>query len=347
MNTYFKKPYSILTMGVAVVAAALITVACAGGGDVRNFENTILPLFSTDGAFNAEGKACSSCHYGVTHDSAHEMSLVTFDGIMLGADTVTGMGMNIVGNGMGWDFSILKSRLRNTRMPPGWAWDMDEANRDTAEIQAIGLLVMGNVTVADYAAQADTALGEIGNTGLLAMAAPTIAQCPPAVGQTLCWTAPAATTIGGLLTTGATFFAGSVACTACHMGNDETSAHELDLKTRAGLYSGADVLSSPPGVDILGRNEACAGYDTDPADPNDTHTTNLDKDAEFTNLGCGFVNWGGSKLRSRLRNTRMPPGWEAVNTGATYDEGAANRDSDAILDIRDWIEAGTPDVGTF
>ncbi len=49
--------------------------------------------------------------------------------------------------------------------------------------------------------------------------------------------------------------------------------------------------------------------------------------------------WSGSILRNRLRNTRMPPGWE-------FDLAQTNRDTWAIESIQNWVEAGAPE-GAF
>lgn len=92
-----------------------------------------------------------------------------------------------------------------------------------------------------------------------------------------------------LFTTPGAWFEGSQACTDCHYDNSEDSYHEMDLSSYDGILLGGDVLSKPPGEAIV-----VAG------------------------------DWEGSKLRGRLRNNRMPPGWE-------FDLTEENRDGPTIL----------------
>lgn len=110
------------------------------------------------------------------------------------------------------------------------------------------------------------------------------------------------------------WFEGSQACTECHFDNSEDSRHEMDLSSHAGILLGGDVLSDPPGVAIV--------------IPGD---------------------WEASKLRGRLRDNRMPPGWE-------FDIEETNRDGPlvtvdgvdvtAVDLIGAWVDAGAPD-GAF
>jgi hypothetical protein len=92
------------------------------------------------------------------------------------------------------------------------------------------------------------------------------------------------------------WFEGSRACDGCHFANSEASNHEMDLGTYEGILAGADVLEEPPGVSILGESGA----------------------------GAGDYDWDSSKLHARLRNNRMPPGWE-------FDITEENRDGPLIL----------------
>jgi len=84
------------------------------------------------------------------------------------------------------------------------------------------------------------------------------------------------------------WFEGSPACASCHNGNTETSLHEMDLTNYEGILKGADVVSNPPGAPIIVPGD-----------------------------------WHASKLRDRLRNNRMPPGW-------TFDITEANRDGPVV-----------------
>ncbi|MCB8948642.1 MAG: c-type cytochrome [Ardenticatenaceae bacterium] len=114
-----------------------------------------------------------------------------------------------------------------------------------------------------------------------------------------------------LFSTENAWFEGSQACTECHFDNSEDSRHEMDLSSYAGIMLGGDVLSDPPGVAIIIPG-----------------------------------NWSDSKLRARLRNNRMPPGWE-------FDIEETNRDGPllehdggnvyAVELIGAWVDAGAPD----
>ena len=75
----------------------------------------------------------------------------------------------------------------------------------------------------------------------------------------------------------------------CHFDNSADSRHEMNLGSYEGLMLGGDVLSAPPGVAIV--------------IPGD---------------------WANSKLRERLRNNRMPPGWE-------FDIEEGNRNGPVII----------------
>ncbi|MBK8781774.1 MAG: hypothetical protein IPO22_08170 [Anaerolineales bacterium] len=92
------------------------------------------------------------------------------------------------------------------------------------------------------------------------------------------------------------WFEGSQACTGCHFGNTENSYHEMDLSSYEGIVTGADSLSAPPGVSILGASA----------------------------VGATDFNWDVSKLRERFRNNRMPPGIE-------FDITEENRDGPLVL----------------
>ncbi|MBI5965261.1 MAG: hypothetical protein HY863_17415, partial [Chloroflexi bacterium] len=82
-----------------------------------------------------------------------------------------------------------------------------------------------------------------------------------------------------LFTANGVWYEGSQACTGCHFANSENSYHEMDLTSYQGIVTGADSISAPPGVSILGASE----------------------------VGQTDFDWDHSKLRSRLRNNRMPP----------------------------------------
>jgi len=70
----------------------------------------------------------------------------------------------------------------------------------------------------------------------------------------------------------------------------------MDLSSYQGIMTGADSISAPPGVSILGASE----------------------------VGATDFDWSHSKLRERLRNNRMPP-------GIAFDITEENRDGPLVL----------------
>jgi hypothetical protein len=70
----------------------------------------------------------------------------------------------------------------------------------------------------------------------------------------------------------------------------------MDLSSYESILTGADSLSSPPGVSILGESA----------------------------IGSGDYDWDHSKLKERLRNNRMTPGWD-------FDITEENRDGPLLL----------------
>jgi hypothetical protein len=70
----------------------------------------------------------------------------------------------------------------------------------------------------------------------------------------------------------------------------------MDLTSYEGILTGADSLEEPPGVSILGESAA----------------------------GAGDFDWDNSKLRARLRNNRMAPGW-------VFDITEGNRNGPLVL----------------
>ncbi|MBT3206089.1 MAG: hypothetical protein HOM14_17225 [Gammaproteobacteria bacterium] len=139
-----------------------------------------------------------------------------------------------------------------------------------------------------------------------------------------------------LFTTAGIWFKGSRSCASCHFDNSENSYHEMDLTSYEGLMKGGDVLSHPPGVPLFGQGNHGAAYD-----------------------------WSHSKLRARLRNNRMPPGWpedltevnrdgpcmkvsngvaEVVKKGDSPTYGC---DLNALGLLETWTKAGAPKKSKF
>jgi len=257
------------------------------------FEADILPLFTTNGVWFEGAQACTGCHFGNTENSYHEMDLTTYQGVITGADSLSSppgvsiLGASAVGEtDFDWDHSKLRGRLRNNRMPPGWEFDITETNRDglCVEVGADGVAVLpgqygcdlngvGVIAVWVEAGAPETDAFEYGGAQLTFER-----DVLPFFTQPGMW------------------FEGSQACTGCHFGNTENSYHEMDLSTYQGVVTGADSLSSPPGVSILGESA----------------------------IGAGDFDWEHSKLRERMRDNRMPPGWE-------FDITEENRDGPLVL----------------
>ena len=99
-----------------------------------------------------------------------------------------------------------------------------------------------------------------------------------------------------LFTQNNVWYEGSQACTGCHFANSANSYHEMDLSSYAGIMAGADVVSAPPGTPILGQSA----------------------------IGESDFNWDNSRMRTRLRNNRMPP-------GITFDITESTRNGPLVL----------------
>jgi len=236
----------------------------SGSATDASFDKDILPLFTTDGIWGEDTAACTSCHFDNSEDSYHEMDLSSYDGIMKGGDVLSDppgvplFGQSKVGaTDYDWGHSKLRGRLRNNRMPPGVEFDITEENRDgpNGEVKVIEAWVKAG-------AKNDATFKN---------------------------------TILPLFTTDGAWGADTAACTSCHFANSEDSYHEMDLSSYDGVMKGADVLSEPPGVTILGNSK----------------------------VGSTDYDWGHSKLKERLRNNRMPPGIE-------FDITEENRDGPIV-----------------
>ncbi|MCX8086036.1 MAG: hypothetical protein N3C63_03935 [Rhodocyclaceae bacterium] len=106
----------------------------AGAKNDAHFNEKVLPLFRTDGAF-AEGlPACTTCHMSNQEPpSFHELDLTSHAGIMLGADSVAKGVANatkIVIPGKPEESSLLQHLLED-RMPPGIAPTEDRDHPNT------------------------------------------------------------------------------------------------------------------------------------------------------------------------------------------------------------------------
>jgi len=267
------------------------------GRDGNSYDATykidIVPLFTTNGLWFEGSQACTGCHFANSENSFHEMDLSTYEGIMAGGDVLSEppgvplFGQSEVGaDDFNWSHSKLRGRLRNNRMPPGWEFDITETNRNgpCLEISDKGVAAM----IGEYGCDLN-AVGLIG------------AWVEAGVPETESFEYGEAALnferdILPFFVTNNMWFEGSQACTGCHFANSENSYHEMNLGTYEGLMLGGDVLSEPPGVPLFGQSE----------------------------VGADDYDWGHSKLRGRLRNNRMSPGWE-------FDITEENRDGPWVL----------------
>ncbi len=261
--------------------------ACEG-----TFEADIQPLFMQNGAWFEGSQACVGCHFAASENSYHQLNMSTYEGIMTGADSlesppgVSILGQAEVGKGdFDWDHSKLRERLRNNRMPPGWEFDITEENRNGPCVE-VGA-EGATVKLGEYGCDL-TAVGLIG--AWVEAGAP---NGEFAYGDA---TLTFERDVLPFFTQPSMWFDGSQACSGCHFAASENSAHQMDLSNYAGILMGADSLESPPGVSILGESEP----------------------------GKGDFDWSASKLRARLRNNRMAPGWE-------FDITEGNRNGPLVL----------------
>ena len=315
------------------------------------YEADILPLFTESSLWFEGAQACSGCHFENSENSYHEMDLVSYEGIMAGGDVLSAPpGVPILGQSevgiidFDWEHAKLRERLRNNRMPPGWPFDISETNRDGPCVEASGDSV---IVVVD--AEGNLQYGcDLNALGVLE--AWVEAGAPET--ETFDFSSGSLVFERDVLpffTEAGMWFVGSQACSSCHFGNNENSYHEMDLSTYEGILKGGDVLSKPPGVPILGQSE----------------------------IGATDYDWGHSKLRARLRNNRMAPGFPfditeenrdgpEIQAGAIIVPGESSEDNDEVEENGDitgpagrqckvkavdligaWVEAGAPEAEVF
>jgi hypothetical protein len=256
------------------------------------FDVDIQPLFMQNNAWFEESQACAGCHFAASENSYHQLNMTTYEGIRTGADSLEEPpGVSILGESepnkgdFDWDHAKLRERLRNNRMPPGWEFDITEENRNGP------CLTVGadgvEVKLGEYGCE-QTAVGLLG--------AWVEAGAPNGDfeygGATLAFERD----VLPFFTQASMWFEGSQACSGCHFAASENSYHQLDLSSYEGIMTGADSLEEPPGVSILGESTP----------------------------GVGDFDWSASKLRARLRNNRMSPGWE-------FDITEGNRNGPLVL----------------
>ncbi|MEO8355114.1 MAG: hypothetical protein ABI621_04305, partial [Chloroflexota bacterium] len=220
----------------------------------------------------------------------HQLNMSTHEGILTGADSLESPpGVSILGESspgsFDWDHSKLRERLRNNRMPPGWEFDITEENRNGPCVEVSNEGV--EVKLDEYGCE-ETAVGLIG--AWVEAGAPNGAFEYGGAALTF------ERDVLPFFTQNNVWFDGSQACSGCHFAASENSYHQMDLSSYEGILTGADSLDSPPGVSILGESSS----------------------------GAGDFDWDHSKLRERLRNNRMAPGWE-------FDITEGNRNGPLVL----------------
>jgi hypothetical protein len=257
------------------------------------FDTDIQPLFTENNLWFEGQQACIGCHFANTENSYHEMDLSNYTGIMSGGDVLSDppgvplFGQSEVGaSDFDWDHSKLRGRLRNNRMPPGWEFDITEENRDglCVEVSADGVQVLPGQYGCD--------LNGVGVISTWVESGAPESDAFEYGGAQLTFERD----VQPFFTEANMWYEGSQACTGCHFANSENSYHEMDLGTYAGIMTGGDALSEPPGVPILGQSE----------------------------FGATDYDWEHSKLKERLRNNRMAP-------GVPFDITEENRDGPMIL----------------
>ncbi len=233
------------------------------------FAEEILPFFTQPGMWFDNSPSCNSCHNGNTETSLHEMDTNSYAGIMAGADVLSeppGVPIIVPGD---WHASKLRDRLRNNRMPPGIPFDITETNRDgpCVEVSPDGVSIPKDDS---GKTKFGCDLNAVGLIGAWVDAGASESEAFEYGGAQLTFERD----ILPFFTQPGMWFDNSPSCNSCHNGNTETSLHEMDTNSYAGIMAGADVLSEPPGVPIIVPGD-----------------------------------WNASKLRARLRNNRMPPGF--------------------------------------
>jgi len=255
------------------------------------FDKDILPLFTKPNIWFDGSLACVSCHTATSKESAHEMGLGSYAGIMTGADSVSNPpGAKIIEPGK-WKESVLRERLRNNRMPAipgqaGWPFRMDESNRDgpCLKVSDKGVEIEkdtdGKIKYGDCKENAVGLIGAWVDAGAKE-------KDPFAYGEAKQLTFER--DVLPFFTQPNMWFEGSLPCSSCHTATSKESAHEMGLGSYAGIMTGVDSVSNPPGAKIIEPGK-----------------------------------WKESVLRGRLRNNRMPPGW-------TFMMDESNRDGPFVL----------------
>ncbi|MFQ5864046.1 MAG: Ig-like domain-containing protein [bacterium] len=308
-----------------------VTVEQALASEV-SFSQHILPMFTTPNFWYSGANACTNCHFAVSDESAHEIDLTSWDGLMKGADSLEDPpGESLLGEsspGAGdfdWEHSELRARLRDNRMPemPGWTFFRDESNRNgpdlTEDPSNPGHLVpkRWSYTSWDNEDNVPNALGLI--QAWVEAGVPNNPNTFTYQGTGFSFTSlDFATDIQPLFIRSNMWFQDSQACTGCHFAISDNSAHQMDLSSHAGMMIGIDSLEDPPGESLFGESAP----------------------------GAGDFDWQNSELRHRLRDNRMPPpAWpffldESNRDGPTITDPTTGLPIRAVDLIGKWIADG-------
>ena len=312
-----------------------------------SFIYDIQPMMTTDEFWSPGSDACTWCHYANNEDSLgskHVMDLGSYEGIMYGADPdpddLVGSGHPLFGESVtgqtdyDWDHAMLRSRIRNNRMPqaPGWEFWRNEGNRNGYD------LVIGS----DGQSDAVSTTGSYTSWGD-EWATDNATGVPNALGMVEAWVedlkAGGDLNVGGdvpfsyggrsdltfnndvlqFFTQPDMWFTNSQECTECHFANIDESYHLMDVSNYDGFIYGADGGEHP-----LLNGETTALESTDD------------------------IDWSESRLRKRLRDNRMPPNShfllsEENRDGPDVWDAVQGEMVTAIDLIGLWLAAGAPE----
>ncbi len=307
--------YLLLMIGLAATLTACGSSSSSStpaAATTYDFETDVLPLFTAADGFVSGGTACSTCHFsGTSMALGHEMDLATFAGFQAGADAVSDPGAEpILGQA-----TASQDGTTNLTTAAGGTNATDWGESGLKRRLRNNRMPPGITSAVSRDVDGTTDMGVWVTAGALEATFDTVD------GASLTSLSPKSllATAGEFDTSSAT----SVACTTCHYsGTSMALGHEMDLASWAGVQAGADAVSDPGAEPILGQ--ATASQDG---------TTNI----TTASGGANPTDWGGSGLRARLRNNRMPPGISSSSA----------RTTNQITLVESWITAGALATDTF
>ncbi len=271
-----------------------------------SYARDIEPLFRTADLWFPGAKSCDSCHFSGNDNSAAEMELASYAGLMAGSwgFTAPSLARSVLGESsryakdFDWERSVLRRRLTEARMPPDGPFSLQALGRDGPQVALDG----------GGAAPALDVLGAWVGAGAPEHAAFDVPD------------AGAATFAGDVLPLFVTpnlWYPGAASCDFCHFQSTPRASAELRLRDWAGIMAGARSRTAPPGFSILGE----------------------------TAPGARDFDWAGSILRQRLRDTQMPPGrpWDRNGnfaSGPWRTHPVTGEPVRAVDLIKEWVNRG-------